>query len=171
MGSFGALLIVGMIVWTFILPRMGRARTMRLALVGFVIVALTLTIINRLAENPQSLTASDTALLYVLLPLVGFGLMIASGFAPAALTHLAALSEEEPGQRGAIMGLYSLLLGGGQLLGTWIGGVFVDLGGFNGLALFTAILIAFAVWSVQASQAHLEERQVIPVGTTASERS
>jgi len=169
MGGFGALLIIGMIGWTFILPRLGRARTMRLALVGFVIVSLTLTIINRLAENPQSLTASDNALLYVLMPVVGIGLMIASGFAPAALTHLAALSEEEPGQRGAIMGLYSLLLGGGQLLGTWIGGVFVDLGGFNGLALFTAILIAFAVWSVQASQAHLGERQAVSVGITASE--
>ncbi len=136
---------------------------MRVALIGFVIVALTLTIINRLAENPQSLTARDSALLYVLMPLVGVGILIASGFAPAALTHLATLSEEDPEQRGAIMGLYSLLLGGGQLLGTWIGGVFVDLAGFNGLAFFSAILIVFAVWSVQASQGHLNERVAVPM--------
>ncbi len=167
MGIFGAVLIVGMVLWTFILPRLGRARTMRIALIGFVIVALTLTIINRLAENPQSLTARNRAALYVLMPLVGVGILIASGFAPAALTHLATLSEEDPEQRGAIMGLYSLLLGGGQLLGTWIGGVFVDLAGFNGLAFFSAILIVFAVWSVQASQGHLNERGPVPVRAAA----
>jgi len=169
MGIFGAVLIIGMILWTFILPRLGRARTMRVALIGFVIIALTLTFINRLAENPQSLTARDSALLYVLMPLVGVGILIASGFAPAALTHLATLSEEDPEQRGAIMGLYSLLLGGGQLLGTWIGGIFVDLAGFNGLAFFSTILIVLAVWSVQASQGHINERAPVPVRATATE--
>src|SRR5205814_8520445 len=87
----------------------------------------------------------------------GLGVVIASGFAPAALTHLAALSEETPEERGAIMGLYSLLLGGGQLLGTWIGGIFSDIWGFNGLVLFVLLLTALAFWRVHASASHLAD--------------
>ena len=41
--------------------------------------------------------------------------MIASGFPPAALAYLSKIAEEHAEQRGTIMGLYSVLLGVGQL--------------------------------------------------------
>ncbi len=151
LGVFGAMLIVGMVLWTFILPRMRRPVAMRIALGGFLAISVLLAIANRLGENPQTLTAQAHHTLWFILPLIGLCVIVASGFAPAALTHLAALSEEMPGERGAVMGLYSLLLGGGQLLGTWIGGIFADIWGFNGLVIFGLLLTALAFWSVHAS--------------------
>lgn len=158
LGVFGAMLIVGMVLWTFILPRMQRASAMRIALAGFFGVAIVLAVINRLGENPQTLSDGARRALFVLLPALAVALMVASGFAPAALTYLAVLSEDTPHERGAIMGLYSLLLGGGQLLGTWIGGIFADVAGFHGLVLFSALLTAIAFWSVHASTDHLSDR-------------
>jgi len=158
LGTFGAMLIVGMVLWTFILPRMRRPVAMRIALGGFLAVSLLLAIANRLGENPQTLSAQADHALWIILPMIALGVIVASGFAPAALTYLAALSEEMPGERGAVMGLYSLLLGGGQLLGTWIGGIFADLWGFNGLVIFGLLLTALAFWSVHASADHLSDR-------------
>ncbi len=159
LGTFGAMLIIGMVVWTFILPQMRRPVAMRIALGGFLAISILLAITNQLGENPQTLSTHAHHALWAILPLIAFSIIIASGFAPAALTHLAALSEDAPGERGAIMGLYSLLLGGGQLLGTWIGGIFSDIAGFNGLIVFSLLLTALAFWSVHASASHLSDQQ------------
>ena len=43
--------------------------------------------------------------------------MVQSGFTPAALAHLADITETHNTDRGAIMGLYSVFLGLGQFLG------------------------------------------------------
>jgi len=158
LGTFGAMLIVGMVLWTFILPRMRRPVAMRIALGGFLAISVLLAVTNRLGENPQTLSARARDALWIILPLIALCVIIASGFAPAALTHLAALSEEMPGERGAVMGLYSLLLGGGQLLGTWIGGIFADIAGFNGLIVFSLLLTMLAFWSVHASAGYLSDR-------------
>ena len=151
LGTFGAILIVGMVIWMFILPRVRRAAAMRISLGGFLAVSILLAITNRLGENPQTLSTRSHHALWVIFPLIGASVIVASGFAPAAITHLAALSDDIPGERGAIMGLYSLLLGGGQLLGTWVGGIFSDIWGFNGLVVFGLALTALAFWSVHAS--------------------
>jgi MFS family permease len=151
LGTFGAMLIVGMVLWTFVLPRMRRPMAMRIALGGFLAISILLAIVNRLGENPQTLSPHAHHVLWIIMPLIALFVIVASGFAPAALTHLATLSEEMPGERGAVMGLYSLLLGGGQLLGTWVGGIFADIAGFNGLIIFSLLLTALAFWSVHAS--------------------
>ncbi len=157
LGTFGAMLIVGMVLWTFILPRMRRPVAMRIALGGFLAISVLLAITNRLGENPQTLSPRSHHTLWIILPLIALCVIVASGFAPAALTYLATLSEEMPGERGAVMGLYSLLLGGGQLLGTWIGGVFADIAGFNGLVIFSLLLTALAFWSVHVSADQLSD--------------
>ena len=71
-------------------------------------------------------------------------IMIQSGFTPAALAHLADITEAQTTDRGAIMGLYSVFLGLGQFLGTSIGGMFVDWRGADGMALITGLLGIFA---------------------------
>ncbi len=162
LGVFGAMLIVGMVLWTFILPRMRRPVAMRIALSGFLAISVLLAVTNRLGENPQTLTARAHHALWFIFPLIGLCVIVASGFAPAALTYLATLSEEMPGERGAVMGLYSLLLGGGQLLGTWIGGIFADLWGFNGLVVFGLLLTTLAFWSVHASADQLSDGHLTP---------
>ena len=44
-----------------------------------------------------------------------------SGFTPAALAYLADITEDYAGDRGAIMGLYSVFLGVGQFVGVIAG--------------------------------------------------
>ena len=55
--------------------------------------------------------------------LAGGGLFVLAGATPAALGLLADISERFPADRGAIMGLYSVFLAIGQIIGSLIGGV------------------------------------------------
>src|SRR5262249_62047646 len=50
------------------------------------------------------------------------GLFVLAGATPAALGLLADMSERFPSDRGAIMGLYSVFLAIGQIVGSLIGG-------------------------------------------------
>ena len=61
---------------------------------------------NALAENPAHIPDNSKSLLLLLLPLVVLGVLLLSGFTPASLTQMAAISELLPGKRGAVMGLY-----------------------------------------------------------------
>ena len=73
------------------------------------------------------------------------GLFILAGATPAAVGLLADVSERFPGDRGAIMGLYSVFLGIGQIAGSLIGGVVADAMGMDGLLLATGALLLLAL--------------------------
>jgi MFS family permease len=73
------------------------------------------------------------------------GLFVLAGATPAALGLLADISERFPHDRGAIMGLYSVFLALGQIIGALIGGFAADLRGIDGMLVATAILLAVAV--------------------------
>ncbi len=75
----------------------------------------------------------------------GFGLFVLAGATPAALGLLADISERFPSDRGAIMGLYSVFLAVGQIIGALIGGVAADLRGIDGMLLATAGLLVVAL--------------------------
>jgi MFS family permease len=79
-------------------------------------------------------------MLYLLMAVLLLGVLVMSGFAPAALVYLADLTEAHAQDRGSIMGLYSVFLGIGQLLGTAAGGVFASWNGIDGLLLLSGIL-------------------------------
>jgi MFS family permease len=66
--------------------------------------------------------------------------IIESGFTPAALIYLSDISELHPENRGMVTGLYSFLLGFGQLGGTIIAGPFADWQGVDGLLIIMGIL-------------------------------
>src|SRR5581483_10630503 len=83
LGVFGAMLIVGMVLWTFILPKMQRPVAMRIALSGFLAITVLLAITNRLGQNPQTLSATARGALFFLLPAIAVCVVVASGFAPA----------------------------------------------------------------------------------------
>ena len=55
-----------------------------------------------------------------LVVVAGIGLFVMSGATPAALGLLADITESYPADRGAIMGLYSVFLGVGQILGALV---------------------------------------------------
>ena len=86
----------------------------------------------------------------VLIPIAGallaaFGLFVLAGATPAALGLLADISERFPSDRGAIMGLYSVFLAIGQIIGALIGGFAADIRGIDGMLVATGILLVVAL--------------------------
>ncbi len=154
LGGFGLVFLLGMVLWMLVLPRLRRTTTVCISLVGLVLTITALSFINSLGENPASLSKNGMTQLVMLLPFFIGGIVLLSGFTPAALTQLAALSETLPGKRGAIMGLYSVALGIGQLLGASVGGLFVDRNGFYGLMMFSALLGLLSLGSVLYMRSH-----------------
>lgn len=73
------------------------------------------------------------------------GLFVLAGATPAALGMLADISEEHPEQRGAIMGLYSVFLAVGQIVGSLTGGGAAEVLGMDGLLLVSAGLLVVAL--------------------------
>ena len=73
------------------------------------------------------------------------GLFVLAGATPAALGLLADMTEAHPDDRGAMMGLYSVFLGVGQIVGSLMAGIGADRLGFDGLILVSVILLAVAV--------------------------
>lgn len=73
------------------------------------------------------------------------GLFVLAGATPAALGMLADISEEHPADRGAIMGLYSVFLAVGQVIGSLSGGGAAEWMGVDGLLLVSAGLLVVAL--------------------------
>jgi MFS family permease len=86
--------------------------------------------------------------LWVVLPaaaVAAFGLFVLAGATPAALGLLADISERFPEDRGAIMGLYSVFLAVGQIIGALIGGFAANGAGIDGMLVATAVLLVVAL--------------------------
>lgn len=87
------------------------------------------------------------------------GLFVLAGATPAALGLLADLSEGFPADRGAVMGLYSVFLGLGQIGGNLIGGAAAEWLGIDGLLAATLILLGVALlplWQLRAFEHQLD---------------
>jgi len=148
LGGFGLLFLAGMGLWLLVLPHLRRTTVMFIGSGGLSMTIVALTLINGLGKNAAHLPVSSQPLLLLLIPLVLLGVLLLSGFTPASLTQMAAISELLPGKRGAVMGLYSVVMGVGQLLGASLGGLWVDLGGFYGLMGFSVALGLISLGSV-----------------------
>jgi MFS family permease len=86
--------------------------------------------------------------LVVILPaaaVAALGLFVLAGATPAALGLLADISERFPRDRGAIMGLYSVFLAVGQIIGALIGGFAASAYGIDGMLIATAVLLVVAL--------------------------
>ena len=80
------------------------------------------------------------------LVLIGLaGLFVLAGATPAALGMLADISETHPADRGAIMGLYSIFLGLGQIVGSVAAGAAADWQGIDGLLAASVVLLLVAL--------------------------
>jgi MFS family permease len=91
--------------------------------------------------------AADVALAgRVGLVLIGLaGLFVLAGATPAALGMLADISESHPADRGAIMGLYSIFLGLGQIIGSVASGAAADWMGIDGLLVASVVFLLVAL--------------------------
>jgi predicted MFS family arabinose efflux permease len=96
----------------------------------------------------------------------GFGLFVLAGATPAALGLLADISERFPADRGAIMGLYSVFLAIGQILGAIVGGIAADWRGIDGLLIATMAMLLIAL--LPLAQLRRQEHYVGGLGAPAS---
>jgi len=84
-------------------------------------------------------------LLLVLLAVAAGGLFVLAGATPAAIGLLADMTEAYPDDRGAIMGLYSVFLGIGQITGSILGGVAAQRAGLDGIFVVSFVLLGIAL--------------------------
>lgn len=138
----GILFMAGIFGWSRVYARL-RKTNMMIAGIG----GLFLTCLGLLAINNSWLPFGEPIGQWPVAPIVVAGLLLVSGFTPVALAFLAEISENHVEHRGAVMGLYSVLLGLGQLLGAFGGGLFIQqIGlGFNGLIL-GSFLLGVVAW-------------------------
>lgn len=127
-----------LLFWAFFLNRVPRLLLMLFSIGGVYLACVALAGLNHSAPDNRPLQIG-----WVLLLLAG--VFAETGFAPAALSYLADLSEGAAKDRGLLMGLYSVFLGLGQLLGNGLGGVFAQKWGFDGLIYLTALLAFVAL--------------------------
>jgi MFS family permease len=132
--AFGA----GGLAWGSFIGKLGERFVMRVTLVGMIGAGAMIGVMNH-SGGPGPLLGLGVAGFVVTV-------LLESGFAPAAVSYLARLSAELAEDRGLFMGLYSVVLGLGQIVGSWLGGPFADRWAMDGVLMLTFILGAAAVW-------------------------
>jgi MFS family permease len=125
---------LGLLFWGSVYSRFRRTTMLLVGVCAFVVMALDILAINHLG-------GTSTGLLILLVAVAVVALFVMSGATPAALGLLADVSEGFEEDRSAIMGLYSVFLGLGQVLGAVLGGIFASWRGIDGLLLATALLL------------------------------
>ena len=105
---FGA----GVSVWSVLIPRLGAERALRIGLVAMPAVCLGFFAFNHSPAGLRWPIGVTTAVL----------IMVESGFTPAALSLLAGVVGAHSG-RGAAMGIYSVLLSIGAIIGSLLAAV------------------------------------------------
>ena len=100
----------------------------------------------------------------------GVGLFVLAGATPAALGLLADVTEAYPDDRGAIMGLYSVFLGLGQITGAILGGIAAQKAGLDGIFGVTLVLLAVAILPLSHLRGYEHEvgRQAMPMPADAA---
>ncbi len=137
--AFGGLLFfAGLFYWG------GKFRTLRrTSIILYGIVGGAVMLVAATAINHAS--GTHVAVLVGLIVVAGGGLFVLAGATPAAIGLLADMTEAYPDDRGAIMGLYSVFLGLGQIVGSIIGGIAAQAAGLDGIFVASFLLLAFAV--------------------------
>lgn len=132
LAGYALLFSLGVFLWGLAFARMRRVIVMLIANVGVFIATLASYGINHVPLHTRGFVIG-------LLIVFVAGVMLESGFTPAALGYLADISEDHLEDRGAIMGLYSVLLGIGQLIGGGLGGPFAQHWGMDGVISLTGL--------------------------------
>ena len=151
MGDARILLIfgAGVLGWSFVLPRMDRVRALRIALWAMFAACAGLYLFN----HSVAWAVRDRWMIAVA---TSGSIMVESGFTPAALSLLATAVGANAG-RGAAMGIYSVLLSLGAIVGSllagWLGAAF----SVDGLIYGTVVMAATALVLVRRLQTDAKE--------------
>ena len=136
--SWIVLLLVGIALWTPLIPRVGAVHIMRRATPGAWLIAAALLALNH----------SPIGWAPFYLPVLAIGVLVLAGFGPAAVTYLAECSETFVADRSALMAFYTVALAGGGAIGSVVGGFAVRLDYAEGLIIFGGVLAVFAFFAL-----------------------
>jgi MFS family permease len=144
-GEISTGLLIGMIVFVAGVLFWGNQfkRYRRTTIIAFSALAGLVGLVAALLANHAF---GAPPIVFVVLALVGLGaVFVLAGGTPAALGLLADISESYEHDRGAIMGLYSVFLAIGQIVGQSLAGVAAELRGIDGLLALTFVLVLVAL--------------------------
>ncbi len=130
--GYALLFAAGVTGWSFAMPRIGVHNTMRISLWMMLPVCLGFFLVNHAsaaASGYRWTVGSLTALL----------ILVETGFTPAALSWLASSLHGREG-KGSAMGIYSVLLSLGAVVGSLLAGALGHALQFDGLLLSTVLL-------------------------------
>ena len=150
---------IGVTAWSFVLPRISERRALRTALVAMVGVCLGLFLLNHSGgESPAVRWAIGTS--------TALCIMVESGFTPAALSLLAGAIGAHAG-RGAAMGIYSVLLSIGAIVGSLLAAALGQAFAVDGLIYSTFAMAIMALSFVRWLRLDLAEfKERLNVETT-----
>ncbi len=139
----GLLFFAGLFWWG------GRFRVLRrTAIIQYGILGGAVMLTAGAAINHVGTTFA--VLLLVLVVIGAAGLFVLAGATPAAIGLLADMTEAYPNDRGAIMGLYSVFLGLGQITGSLVGGIAAEMAGLDGIFVASLVLLAIAMLPIRS---------------------
>jgi MFS family permease len=136
--AVGAVFVVGLVYWGNRFKSMRRTTILFYGIMGGAIL-----VVGALAFNHSGDLDYIARIPFALI--AGFGLFVLAGATPAALGLLADMSEAYPDDRGAVMGLYSVFLAIGQILGSFIGGFAAERAAIDGLLIATLVMMGVAL--------------------------
>jgi MFS family permease len=142
----GVIFFAGLFYWGGRFGTLRRTTIIAVGLVGSLVMVAAVFALNHAAGwgDPARLALAGVA---------AAGLFVMAGATPAALGLLADVTESHPADRGAIMGLYSVFLGVGQIIGALASGSAADWAGIDGLLLASLILLLIAVLPIHRLRA------------------
>ncbi len=142
LGVAGLLFFLGLFYWGGRFKDMPRTSIILRGIAGGAVLLIAGAAINHAGGAGVPVTL-------VLVAAAAGGLFVLAGATPAAIGLLADMTEAYPDDRGAIMGLYSVFLGLGQIIGSIAGGFAAQVAGLDGIFVASFILLAIAVLPIR----------------------
>lgn len=136
--GYAIIFAAGVSIWSFFLYKFERTRVLKIALAAMFFACAGFYLINH-SQNWSSITR------WSVMGLTAMSIMVESGFTPAALALLADVVGAQGG-RGAAMGIYSVLLSLGALIGSFIAGQVGKLWAVDGL-IYATVAMAVAAFA------------------------
>ncbi len=143
----GALFFAGLLYWGNRFKTIRRTTIILYGVGGGALLVLAAVGINHSGSLPWF------AVPLLAIPAV-FGLFVLAGATPAAIGLLADVTEAYPDDRGAIMGLYSVFLGFGQIGGSFVAGFAAEWLGLDGIFVASLVLLVVAVVPLVSLRRH-----------------
>ena len=119
LGAFG--LGMGAVVFGWISDKIGRGKTLGIGVVGLILVLLST--LEAVSHSPPRI--------YQQLPLIASGGFMATATVPSALAYVG--DKANTGLRGSAMGIYSMMLSLGMVIGNLLGGYSTSVGGLKAI--------------------------------------